>query len=793
MKINLSFSVHDIVDAVLRQGSIDMRVYNSETMQEGTRMHAMIQSSHANPSYNAEYFLSTTYELEDFVLDISGRADGFIREPDGKITIDEIKTTVSDLEKFKEENFLWHQGQAKMYAWMYLRGQEGEGQNTITVRVSYYRQHHRKDILVVDEEFTFEQLDRFATELIGEFVERLRAVARHVVDRNASLRYLEFPYGSYRSGQRDLIAFCERILMQKGKGYALAPTGIGKTVCVLYPFVRQLEKDTSIRKIFYLTSKNSIKRQALRTVGEFIEKGADLRCVAITAKETICMNEPGFKKHCNPDECPFAVNYYSKIYNALREALSQKRIFDADDIKNIAERYTICPFQLSLDLASYCDICIYDYNYVFDPVVGNPEIRDTNIPLNDLLLIDETHNLPSRARGMYSASISMDMLLEGYSQMKGRKLAKVKSAILSILDWFDRRSYQQDIEILKEIPLDFITLLKGFQDECLSMERKEHPILPDSYLSIKSVVRAFLLLPYQGRQNYCYDVTYKDGKATEISIRCLDASRYIKSITDRFVSTVFFSATLSPTDYYISLLGGDVENDPLQNLLVLPSPFEKKNRLVMVNSSPSLKYGDRDNSFSSVLNSIYQMTRGCVGNYFLFFPSYSYMMKAYEKFEELGEFVCHRQERNMTPSERNEFLDGFEEDPLRTHLGFLVLGGMFSEGIELRRHALKGVAIVSVGIPGVGYDNETLKEYYSGIGMDGFSYAYTYPGFNKVVQACGRLIRNDDDKGVILLIDKRFSFATYRKLLDEVYPDRIEVRSPQEIGESVASFWKENG
>lgn len=793
MKTELSFSVHDIVDAILRQGSIDMRVFNSETMQEGTRMHAMIQSSHANPYYNSEYFLAETYESEDFIINISGRADGLIKEPTGKVTVDEIKTTVSDLEKFKEENFAWHQGQAKMYAWMYLKN-ENQLDKTITVRVSYYRQHHSKENLIIDEDFTFEQLDKFVTELIEEFIERLREVAKHNADRNNSLKYLEFPYSSFRSGQQDLMAFCDRILIQKGKGYALAPTGIGKTVCVLYPFVKQLAKDPSIRKIYYLTSKNSIKRQALKTVEEFIKKDADLRCVAITAKETICMNEPGLNKHCNPDECPFAVGYYSKIYGVLRKALSEKRIFDAEDIKDLASIYNVCPFQLSLDLAVYCDICIYDYNYVFDPVVGNPEIRDTSLPLDDLLLVDETHNLPSRARGMYSATISVDRILDAYLDLgkKGRKVAKVVSSILSILDWFDRKSYDKDIEVLHEIPLDFITLLKGFQDECLSFEKKEHKVLPDSYLSLKANIRGFLLLPYNGRKNYCYDITYKDNKAIGVNIRCLDASEYIKSITDRFTSTIFFSATLSPTDYYISLLGGDAKEDVPSKLLVLPSPFERKNRLVMLNSSPSLKYEDRDKSFADVLNSIYQMVKSNVGNYFLFFPSYSYMMKAYEKFEEIGEFVCHKQEHNMSPKERNEFLDGFEEDPLRTHLGFLVLGGVFSEGIELKKHALKGVAIVSVGIPGVGYDNETLKNYYSDIVMDGFSYAYTYPGFNKVVQACGRLIRNDDDKGVILLIDKRFSFSTYRKLLDEVYPDRIEVKSPQEIGELTTRFWKEN-
>lgn len=332
--------------------------------------------------------------------------------------------------------------------------------------------------------------------------------------------------------------------------------------------------------------------------------------------------------------------------------------------------------------------------------------------------------------------------------------------------------------------------MKGFQEEGLNLEKKPDAKYPDSYVSLKSVVKGFLKLPLKGKENYSYDITYYNGKADAIHIFCLDASEYIRDISDRFNATLFFSATLSPVDYYISLLGG-TKDDEVNKLLNLPSPFERRNRLVMVDSIPSLRYADRNNSLPRVLNSIYQMVREKNGNYFLYFPSYEYMLMAYERFEGLGEFICIKQERNMTPSERIRFLDEFEEDPLRTHLGFLVLGGVFGEGIELKPHALNGVVIVSTGIPGIGYDNDRLKQYYAGKGLNGFDYAYTYPGFNKVIQAAGRVIRNVDDKGVILFIDRRFGHSNYRKLLDEVYPDRIYVSSPQEVREETMKFWKE--
>lgn len=787
MNLLYSFSVHDIVDSILRQGSIDTRIFNSETMQEGTRMHKKIQDS-SGGNYIPEVPLETTFDNGDIVLDIQGRADGIIHNIDGSLIVDEIKTTVEDLEKFKDENIVWHQGQAKMYAWMILRN-SNDHTKSIKVRVSYYKQGYIKDKLIVEEDFTFDELDRFANDLIHEFIARLKEKGQHNLSRNKSIDFLEFPYKEYRPGQQDLIAFSNRILLEESKGYVEAPTGIGKTVCVLYPFIKNF-KEGKISKIFYLTSKNSIKRQALKTVDALVKEGADLRCVAITAKETICMNDEGFKKHCNPDECPFAKDYYSKIYKVIRQALSEKSIFDEDDIKEIAMKNTICPFQLSLDLAVNSDICIYDYNYVFDPVVGNPEIMDSNLPLPYTLLVDEAHNLPSRAREMYSARLDREFFMNVYTELTGRKTSKLKSAIVDIISWFDMRKSDKDIEILNEVPDDFITLLKGFQEEGLNLEKKPDAKYPDSYVSLKSAVKGFLKLPLKGKENYSYDITYYNGKADAIHIFCLDASEYIRDISDRFNATLFFSATLSPVDYYISLLGG-TKDDEVNKLLNLPSPFERRNRLVMVDFIPSLRYADRNISLPRVLNSIYQMVKEKNGNYFLYFPSYEYMLMAYERFEGLGEFVCIKQERNMTPSERIRFLDEFEEDPLRTHLGFLVLGGVFGEGIELKPHALNGVVIVSTGIPGIGYDNDRLKQYYAGKGLNGFDYAYTYPGFNKVIQAAGRVIRNVDDKGVILFIDRRFGHSNYRKLLDEVYPDRIYVSSPQEVREETMKFWKE--
>lgn len=786
MQTLFTLSVHDVVDALLRTGSIDTRLFNSEAMQEGTLMHKRVQEA-AGPGYLAEVPLETTFDAGRFVFDIQGKADGVISQPDGTFIVDEIKTTVGDLASFKEENFAWHQGQAKMYAWMLARSQK-VSPPVVRVRVSYFRQHRMKEKLVIDEDFSFDALDSFATSLLMEFASRLTAQMDHAAERNRSLEGLSFPFPSFRTGQKDLIAFADRMALQKGRGYALAPTGIGKTACVLYSFVQSLKRNEG-EGIYYLTSKNSIKRQALLTVRSFNEQGADLRCVAITAKETICLNPPGAKKHCNPDECPYAVNYYGKVFSVIREALAQKKVFDTQDIVELAEKHTVCPFELSLDLSKHCDLCIYDYNYVYDPMVQNPLIKNTTLPLPFLLLVDEAHNLPSRAREMYSSTLSRQDFEALSEHFKGRASSRLKSAIVQVESWFDQQTSDRENEVVKKVPEDFSNLLKEFVDEGNNFEKKMDAVYPDSYVSLKNAVRGFLELPQGGKENYAYSIAFRQGRAEAVHILCLDASSYIRDITARFTSALFFSATLSPEDYYLRLLGASPASEGTE-FLKLPSPFETSNRLVVVDTASSLRYRDRESSFPEVLNAIFQMVQAKEGNYFLFFPSYEYMLKSYEKFESLGRFECLRQERNMSLEQREEFLEVFDEKPAKTRLGFLVLGGIFAEGIELRPHALSGVAVVSVGLPGIGFAQSQLEEYYDKVFQDGFDYAYTYPGFNKVIQAAGRVIRDEGDRGVILLLDQRFASRAYRRLLSDVFPDRIEATSPQEVGDLARRFWK---
>lgn len=790
---NISLSVHDIVDYALREGDLDNRIFNQATMEEGSRTHRLVQNAQ-DIHYHSEFPLETLYIYKDYSFDIIGRADGVIIDDDGNVTIDEIKSTVIDLKTFAMHNQRWHEGQAKMYAWMYLRTYN---KDKIVVRMTYVKQHKVDDIYIYENTYTLEELNRFANETIGIYYDNLKLFDSHIRERNDSVKFLDFPYDEYRRGQEDLIAFANRISLTNEIGYVQAPTGIGKTISVLYPYIKNLcmEDNLSIEHIYYLTSKTSIRRQALKTIELLKEKGANLICVAISSKESICMNEPSLKKHCNPLECPFAIGYYSKIKEILMKSLKEKTIYDIDDFKKIADEYSVCPFQLELDFSRYADVIICDYNYLYDESIASIDITETIGPLPYYVLVDEAHNLPSRARDMYSRAISTHEIDNVLYEMKEKKVrAKKITDYLELIKEYLLNSCAKNgknINKIDNIDDQFISLLNLILDSITSYEKRSEVSLNDELAKFKTNVKQILKLPLKGDDNYVYyyEYTHKDDELNVIlNIKCLDAKNKILSLNKRTRSSLFFSATLSPIPYYIDLLGG--KDSPKENTLVLESPFSKDQSLVLLDTSISTKYNDRDETLNDLFKHLYAIVNAKVGNYFFYFPSYNYLEKVYVMFERYSSFKLIKQNKNLTPEEKNTFIDQFYKDPIETTIGFVVLGGVFSEGIELSKNALQGVCIVSVGLPGLDFSNDELKEHYSKKGLDGYNYAYVYPGFNKIVQAAGRVIRDFSDKGVIALIDTRYHYKQYLDLLKPVFPNCNVVKSYADINYLVNEFWE---
>lgn len=782
----LSLSVHDIVDAVLRTGSLDDRVFNNETMEEGSVVHRMVQSEQG-PNYHPEYPLETLYSDGDLTLDIQGRADGLILG-NGVVTIDEIKSTVADLDAFKEANYPWHQGQAKMYAWMYARE---NGVNYVNVRMTYVRQHRERDRRIFEEMFSFAELDSFAKETIGAWLTAYRSQADHIRERNRSLEFVEFPFASWRNGQRDMYDFAARIASKGEVGYCQAPTGIGKTVCAIMPTMLSMKESDGPEKIYYLTSKNSIRRQALKTVRIMQESGAVFRAIALTSKERICLNTPDLKKRCNPVDCPYAVDFYTKLKDVLAEALSKSSVFDMNDVIALARKHTVCPFELQLNMALFCDLVIGDYNYVFDPQVKLEEFKDaTSIPCS--ILVDEAHNLPDRARDMYSASLDRYSFKKVAEELQGRAFKGTRNSLMDISSYLDRlsresRPQDEDIVILDSLPDELMELLRSFASKSNDESRAGSEPAPQSLLDLKMSVKSFRNMPADGAPNYVLYLQYRDGELHSINCRCLDASQEIRSTASQFHSTLFFSATLSPVDYYVKLLGGiDV---PPENILRLPSPFDPKNRLVMIDTGVETRYQYRSATLDSLVDTILAAVESKIGNYLVFFPSFAYMTSALEKLREKSDIDTVSQSPSMSISDRDEFISQFQPNPMKTTVGFAVLGGVFGEGIEMADGALSGVIVVSVGLPGIGIENQKLREYFDSQGIDGFSFAYRFPGFNRVVQAAGRVIRSESDRGIILLIDSRYAQSSYGIMLRETFGRVSIARRPEQVSRLCRSFW----
>ena len=786
MEQEISLSVHDIVDSLLRTGDLDNRVFNAETMEVGSQVHRLIQSEQ-NADYLPEYPLETYFQDGEITLHIQGRADGLIRS--NPPTIDEIKSTVEDLKKFRDQNFQWHQGQAKLYAWMYCRENRVD---RVIVRLTYVKQRKESDRLIEDQPFTFQELDEFAHELIGEWLQRYRNQREYERKRDASLKALSFPFQTWRKGQRFLFERVSDIAQKGEQAYVQAPTGIGKTVCAIMPTCRAIGQG-EIEKIYYLTSKNSIRMQALKTAEIMERSGGILRTIALTAKDRICLNDPRFKKRCNPDECPFAKDYYTKINSVIEEAYKQRNIFDKSDIIDLAKKHVICPFELELDMARRADLIICDYNYIFDPSVQLSDVAmGDGLPFS--LLVDEAHNLPDRARSMYSSSLKVSTLAKCYSELSAKVFRKTRESLsdllfnLSTLETEKRDSIQDSIAVLTSIPDDFLAMLKNFTTRS-NEDMKKHPgEAPQILIDLRNEVKKFRLLPPGGQANYIQFLRYDGQDLTSIDILCLDASEEVKQTTDRFHSALFFSATLSPLDYFIERLGGS--DTPAEDRINIPSPFDSRNRLVCIDTSIDTTYRARQKTLNPLISSIRASIEPKRGNYLIFFPSFAYMNMVEERLKDYPDWNIYTQQAKMTIEERDAFISEFHPNPERTTVGLAVLGGIFGEGIEMAPHALSGVIVVSVGFPSMDFENQKMKDYFDQKGLDGTSFAWIYPGFNRVVQAAGRIIRSESDIGIITLIDRRFARRDYGIMLKENFGDCTYVRGEDQLREKIESFWE---
>ena len=774
---SIKLSVHQLVDFLLRTGDIDNRIFNRASMTEGTRLHKAYQSFQSI-DFLSEYPLKHEYYVDGVMVELHGFADGISKNSFGQFTVEEIKTTVEDLESFKSKNLDWHLGQAKCYAFMFA---QERNLDSISIKLLYIRQGKERERLVIVNTYTINELEQDVMSYLEDFLDFYNIIFRYKEKSLESIEGLTFPFPKYRNGQKEMMKKVYELASNSGRMFVEAPTGIGKTMSSLFPFIKYLEQDDK-SKIFYLTAKTSGKESAYNAIEILKEKGLVVNDIVITAKEKIC---PNTQKTCNPDECPFAREYYSKIQSVLRYSLTNYSTFNYDRIVEIAHENMICPFEFQLDLSLFCDVVICDYNYLYDPISYMKRYFDEDSS-HFLVLVDEAHNLISRSQDMYSSSITYSGFLKMRASMRKVKSLALKRRFTSINKMFEEiiDKYEDGDTVVENLPDEYIVSLANFIDTYTNINKEEHELISKETTDYYLEVNRFLRIGELRNEKY---LTYIHKQDNDISIHwfCLDASEFLHAISNRVKASLYFSATLSPMNYYVDTLGGE----DLDKQISLPSPFPIENFEVLVAPKVSIKYKNREQSYESVREYIKAFIKDKVGNYFIYSPSYEYMNRLLEGFEIKG-VDFYQQSKDMSDKEKELFLRNFTFAPSKTALGFLVIGGAFGEGIDLVADRLIGVVVIGIGLPRINFESNQISEYFKSQELPGYDYAYTNPGMNKVMQAVGRVIRSEEDKGAALLIDERYLTRNYRDLYRAEWKNYKVVLNAKDISDALNNFYK---
>lgn len=732
-------SVRNLIEFVKRSGDIDRRFFSNKRAVEGIRAHQKVQREYSK-DFLTEVFLRTTEEIEGINFTVEGRADGI--EVTDQVTVDEIKSTTRELEDLEKEENIMHWAQAKCYAYIYAKDHELD---EINVMLTYY-QLESEEILNIKKTFSFGELRDFFMGTLVEYLEFSRRIVEWKDTRDESIKKLKFPFKSFRKGQRDLSVAVYNTIDDENKLFVEAPTGIGKSISTIFPTIKAMGED-KIDKAFYLVARSTGKNAAKDALERLLNKKLRLKLTIVTAKDKICIND---KVSCNPKDCPYAKGHFDRVNDAIIDIFDACDNFTRENIEKFARLHMVCPFEYQLDLLDFSDFIVCDYNYIFDPTVYLKRFFENSM-LRFTLLVDESHNLLERGREMYSAEVSIKDL-EDLREMLPKKRKAARRHLTNALEEFQKLdsgkifySYESFIGFNGEVEKTVFSM-NDFLTKDKDQENYDQAL--EIYFSLFNYIK---ILEYYNKDF----VSIKDED--KIKIKSLDIAPIFQNILRAPRSSIFFSATLNPIKYYGKLLGADEET----SYYTIESPFDPKNLLVLRNNKISTVYRDREESIDEIIENLKEFSTD-EGNYIFFFPSYSYMEAVYERYVEIDQDAI-KQEREMTEAEREEFLNNFTFSS--STRAFAVMGGVFSEGIDLIGERLRGVAIISVGLPGLSYERNILKSHFQKKYSRGYEYAYIYPGMIKVIQAGGRVIRTEDDRGKILLIDKRFSLPPYKILL----------------------------
>ena len=779
----IRISVRSLVEFIMRSGDIDNRIAGADkdSMLLGGKIHRKIQRR-MGADYHAEIGLKFEVPCKGFLLMIEGRADGIIETPEG-IVIDEIKGVLKDLNLLKEPVGV-HLAQARCYAYIYASQKKLE---EIGVQMTYCNME-TEEIKRFQSIYSFRELDTWFRKLIGKYEKWARYQIRWKGKRNQSIKEIEFPF-AYREGQKDLVVSVYRTILRKKKLFIQAPTGVGKTMATVFPAVKAIGEGLG-EKLFYLTAKTITRTVAWQAFDTLKEQALRMKVIVLTAKEKICFCE---ETNCNPDACPYAKGHYDRVNDAVYELITTSDEMSREILEEQARKWQVCPHEMSLDIAEWVDAVICDYNYVFDPNAYLRRFFGEGNKGEYLFLIDEAHNLVERGREMYSAQIYKEDILKIKKLVKdrdeklARKLSDCNKQLLALKRECDGLQVLDSVSHIYLKLMALMTEMERYLEECKEEEIRQE------VLNLYFSVRTFLNIHDRLDENYLIYSELEDSGRFKLRLFCVNPANCLQGFLDKGNSTIFFSATLLPIHYYKKLLSTSKED----YAIYAESPFDPARRQLILGTDVSTKYTRRgEDMYRRYARYLIQVARTRIGNYIAFFPSYRFMEEVYEVFVDLlkedQEIEYVMQSQYMSEEAREIFLENFEEDRKHSLMGFCVMGGIFSEGIDLAEDKLIGAIIIGTGLPQVCRERELLKNYFDAHGLRGFDYAYLYPGMNKVLQSAGRVIRTDEDRGVILLLDERFRDGRYQETFPREWKE-YALCNVENVEDYLETFWKKWG
>lgn len=774
------------------QGSIEPSSGYKTSMEKGRELHQRVQAERIAeiPDYESEVSIDHFFERDGYRFEVSGRMDGFI--PGERPLIEEIKSSfnIFDLGKTLRDKRMDHPYYLQLLTYGYFYWVQNDVKPELSFHLVSSRREENQDVSAYLDRYEYESwLDRRLDELVEQAIKAEKRLARRVkLSEN-----MPFPFPRPRQGQMELIQFIEEGMENKKRMMIQAPTGLGKTMGVLYPSLKESLKRG--QRVIYITPKNSQQSVAEEAIEKLQAKGCNAKSLTITAKSKMCMKAEPL---CNPDYCEFAKNYYDKLNtHDLRSELHKKKKLTSRVFKNMAEKYEVCPFELQIEAIEEADTVICDYNYIFghEGTIGRLSATGFAQEGRPNLAIDEAHNLPSRTMGQFSPVLSSYSIENMREEMKllSKKFARDGEELIDLCLLTIKEASPDNVET-KALNLDidpFVAVneeLKAFLSKYLESDveiRAQDVVLRlifywgefcDTLISVGPADSAFFITG----QN--------DGKNCSIKITCCDASELIKDRYDHFQNVVAFSATLKPFDYYAKLAGLNDDKLVLEEFL---SPFKPENRKVLIIPQVSTKYSARQQNYPKIAETIQRVTHLRPGNYLAFFPSFDFMEKTLATFKVPSGFTVIKQNRFMKNSDVEDVLEKLKAQTSPTIL-FGVQGGVFSEGVDYIGEMVIGAFVVGPPLPNFDYERERMKDYYEAYYQSGFDYAYTFPAMAKAVQAAGRVIRSESDKGIIVLMDDRFLEKNYSQSL----PQDWFQTSPRELVSTsilndVSNFWSQ--